>query len=115
MSKITEADILETEFLPAKKRTWIWCNDYYIDSINPKYGFFLYCTLHVPTEAWLKSDKGSIDNKMCKIILHRYYKVEDPTSNWDRSFQEGESEVVYKGFIHSKNHLEVLIKDLGIL
>lgn len=112
---ITKEDIKTTEFQKAKKRTWIWSDDYYIQHINPKYGYFLYCTLHVPTEIWAKSaGKNDISNIMSKIILHRYYNIEDPTSNWDWSFENGESEVVYKGFIHSKDHLDTLLLDLGI-
>ena len=109
---ITEEEVLATGFKKAKKGTWIWCDDYYLNNINPEYGFFLYCTLHVPTEVWRKGDK--IETKMCKIVLHRYYKVEDPTSNWDWSFSNGESTVVYNGMIENEKHLRKLLIDLGI-
>lgn len=111
---IKEKDILKTDFKKAKKRTWIWSNDYYIEHINPKYGFFLYATLHVPTEIWRNSKLARIEDQLCKVLLHRYYNIEEPSEYWDYSINEGESIVVYNGLIHDGEHLNKLIKDLGI-
>lgn len=112
---ITKQEIIKTEFFPAINKTWVWSDDFYLDNINPQYSYFLYCTLHIPTDIWRKGKSLDISNKMCKIILHRYYDIDNPSEYWDKGFDEGEREVVYKGFIRDKKHLKELIKDLGII
>jgi hypothetical protein len=107
-------EIEKTGYKKAKNSSYIWANEYYLESINPKYGFFCSSTLHTPTEVWSNSKLAGIEDKMSKIMLHRTYNVENPKLYWDWSIKEGESRTVYFGVIRDVEHLEQLIIDLGI-
>jgi len=97
-------------FKKTEKDLWVGWHDYLLTDINAEYGFFLKATLHYPRKAWLES-KGDIEHRMFKIILHRYYSYE----SFERTFEDGESYLVYKGLIENNEDLDFLLHKLGIV
>ena len=104
-----ELNIKKYGFVKTEKDFWIGWHDYLLKGINPKYGYYLYATLHYPRNAYLKSN--DISFRMCKIILHRYYDYE----YFENQFKEGESQIVYRGLIENDEDLEFLLVKLGIV
>lgn len=112
---IKEEEILELGLTRTTKQIWIWADSYYIEHIRSDYGYFLKATLHVPTKVWRNSKRAGIEDQMCKIMLHRFFDKNDPRKYWDDCINDGESIVVYKGFIDTKEHLSRLLNDTGII
>jgi hypothetical protein len=98
---LDKEDIEDIGFIKSKKNTWVGWNDYYyLEHINPEYGYFLFCTLHI-----------SILDNMHKICVHRYY---DNEKGIDTKEELCEYFCVYIGTIKNKSELKRLLKRLNI-
>lgn len=83
--------------------------DYLIKEINPEYGYYLYCTVHKPIPAFLKS--SSLEDRMWKICVHRH--LPNDSVVFEEQWSKGDSEIVYKGLV--ENNLEEILRMVGVL
>ena len=89
-------DIESFGFKKSNKNSWIGYNDYFIDSINPEYPYFLFATLHIPKR-----------DDMYKILVHRYYDEDEPINEND---EYREPTTVYIGMIKDSIDLGFILK-----
>lgn len=85
---------------------WVHCNDYVLNTINPKYGYYLYATIHIP-----KKYTDSLENNFSKIVVHRCYDLQQ----WNKGSEYYDYKVVYEGVIDTEEYLELLLIKLGII
>lgn len=90
------------------------CSSYGLSHINPKYGHFLYCSIHFPREAMLKSKR--LENSFARIYLHRYnpFAPGKMGEAFDREIKQGSTSLVYEGLIENEKDLDFLLKKLCI-
>ena len=96
-----QEDIESLGFKKSNKNSWIGYKDYFLDSINPEYQYFLFATIHIP-----------IRDDMYKILVHRYYNEDEPIDE-DDNYRE--PTCVYVGKIKNKSELNQLLKRLNII
>lgn len=101
---LDKEDIESLGFVKQSKNWWIGYDDYLLESISGEIGYYLKATLHVD-----KTDNSA------KILLHRYYNCEDFWwKDRETALEEGDSKVIFEGYIKSINELKKVIKYLGI-
>ena len=98
---LDKEDIESLGFKKSNKNSWIGYKDYFLDSINPEYPYFLFATIHIP-----------IRDDMYKILVHRYYNEDEPIDE-DDNYRE--PTCVYVGKIKNKSELNQLLKRLNII
>lgn len=98
---LDSSDIESLGFKKSNKDSWIGYKDYFLDSINPEYPYFLFATIHIP-----------IRDDMYKILVHRYYNEDEPINEGDNY---REPTCVYVGKIKNKSELSQLLKRLNII
>jgi len=98
---LDKEDIESFGFKKSNKNSWAGYKDYFLDSINPEYPYFLFATIHVPV----------IDD-MYKIMVHRYYNEDEPIDE-DDNYRE--PTIVFVGKIKNKSELKKLLKKLEII
>ena len=98
---LDSSDIESLGFKKSNKNSWIGYKDYFLDSINPEYPYFLFATIHIP-----------IRDDMYKILVHRYYNEDEPIDE-DDNYRE--PTCVYVGKIKNKSELNQLLKRLNII
>ena len=98
---LDKEDIESLGFKKSNKNSWIGYKDYFLNSINPEYPYFLFATIHVP-----------IRDDMYKILVHRYYSEDEPIDE-DDNYKE--PTCVYVGKIKNKSELSQLLKRLNII
>ena len=92
------------------KKNTVFLNTYFINNINPEYGYFTGYTVNTP----ITSIKGQdpLTYKFTKIVLHRGYTGEGHFTEHD---EYGSNERVFLGFIRDGEELERTLEQLGIL
>lgn len=102
-------DLQKYNFTKTDKNFWVFWNDYLLTDINPEIGYYLKCTISIPKR--IDKEKSNWDYDKCKIILHRSVSY----STIDINLENGDSIVVYDGYIHNDSDLEFLLDRLGII
>ena len=90
-----------------KRHLSIFNEDYLLEEINPKYGYYLHATIHIPIDS--TNEEASIEYKFSRVILHRYFSHKEINDISDENRQ------VFEGYIKSGQELENTLKQLGIL
>jgi len=88
-------------FKKSNKNSWCGYKDYFLDSINPEYPYFLFATIHIP-----------IGDDMYKILVHRYYNENEPI-DFDDNYRE--PTVVYVGMLDDSIDLGYILKMTKII
>lgn len=94
---LCKKDITDLGFKKRKKDTWIGWNDYVIECEERFDNYFGFCTVHIPRMG-----------EIYKICVHRYLTEE---CNIENDIENGESAILFKGYIKSKSELKQLLKN----
>lgn len=89
-------DIEDLGATKRKKDTWIGWEDYGIECGDRFDDYFRHCTIHVPRIG-----------EIYKICVHRYLTEE---CNVENDIENGESIIVFRGYIKNKSELTQLLK-----
>lgn len=92
-------------FVKQDKNTWAFWDDYLLDDLNPNYPHFLRVTVHIP-----KGKGGNIEYQVAKVILHRSFDRQ----NIHTHLQDGDSKLVYEGFLETQEDFEFVLNKTGI-
>lgn len=107
-------DIENLGFKKSLRNQCIGWDDYYFGkTINPEYDYFLYLTLHVPSQRF---NSNFIRDNQFKLIVHRYYISDSyETTHIESNINSGDSEIIYKGLIRNISELKKILIQTGVL
>lgn len=102
-------DILNKyNFKKTEKDLSVFSKDYFLESINGDYGYYLHATLSIPK----KTSNTDLEYNFSKLIIHRYKNYRE---RLDEYLADGESRVLYYGLIENEEDLKFILTKTGVI